>query len=116
MIVEPNIVAEWTKKSSDFTATGKPIMGKPKTIKIASIRYREGLKTSSVNQNSSASEGQGQERTVVARILVPPQHRVERGDKIVFGGKALRVSYVWPHYDIVGHLDHFEVDGVAWLD
>lgn len=110
-----NAYAQWTTITDKFTASGKPVLGATKRIPVASVRLREGVKTSDKNEGGSGSQGRGVEETVVARILVPSRYNVKVGDKLVIGSIDLKCSLVWPHYNNFGQLDHYEIDGVAWV-
>jgi DNA-binding transcriptional regulator/RsmH inhibitor MraZ len=70
---------------------------------------RANLKTP-VRADSSASRGAAEEKVAVSKILFPKTVAIDTNDKFEIDGKILRVTGIEERKNVLGQLDHFEVD------
>ena len=69
---------------------------------------------SSVRTDQSASRGNAEERTEIAKLLFPSTVTIGLEDKFEILGHTLRVIKIQPRNSVLGRLDHYEVDFGAW--
>lgn len=65
---------------------------------------------SPIRADSSASRGNADEMTEMAKILFPRNIVLHIGDKFTIQGLSLEISKIEPRLDVLGNLDHYEVD------
>lgn len=107
----PNARAYWLKKAAKRSITGKETFLAPRLIPISVVSLKDSTAASSVRADSSASRGAADEHIAAAKILVPPQFILSRGDVIRIGSSAIEITGVTPRWDVFGKLDHQEIDG-----
>jgi hypothetical protein len=94
---------------------GQESSGVPYESVCAVVKVQTRHDKTAVRADSSASRGYADEPTVDARLLFKPDTPIKRGDKVVFMGIAVQVIEVMPRTGLYGVLDHYQVDGVAWV-
>ncbi|MEO9387053.1 MULTISPECIES: hypothetical protein [Chromobacterium] len=98
----------------------RDLFGKSKGVeksweaKCSVVRLLDGVGKSTVRADSSGSRGFAEEETLVGRLLLLPQADVQNEDIIEVVGRRMRVACVFPRFDVMGKLDHLQVDCVAW--
>jgi hypothetical protein len=70
---------------------------------------RKNLKTP-VRADSSASRGAAEEKIAVSKLLFPKTVAIDTNDKFEIDGKVLRVIGIEERKNVLGQLDHFEID------
>lgn len=84
--------------------------------RCALIRARASVEDTTVRADSSASRGHAEEVTSANRVMLTSKTKALVNDKIEIAGlPALRITMMHPRYDVVGRLDHYEVEGEAWV-
>ena len=51
-----------------------------------------------------------------AKFLLPKKFEPQISDVIKVQGLNIEVKSVWPRHNIVGQLDHWEIEGDRWAD
>ena len=93
-----------------FNAYGEPDYGPKTTIPFAQVRYDTGITDSTVRADSSATRGNVKEFKASGRCLVPVTIKPTWGDIFIIHGKTFRAKQVEPRYNVLGQLDHYQVD------
>lgn len=75
---------------------------------IVSLDLR--IDRSSVRVDSSASRGRSEEETGTARILYPVGTSIKEGDIIQVDDVYIEVVRIYPRRDVLGNIDHIQVD------
>jgi hypothetical protein len=68
------------------------------------------VKKTSVRADSSASRGRAEEEIGLARLLFSKTVVIREGDVVEILGQVIEVSRIFPRLDILGQLDHVQVD------
>lgn len=63
-----------------------------------------------VRVDSSATKGNAREITIDARLLMSKNDSIAIGDRIVCMGKSMKIVRISPRHNVVGKLDHYEVE------
>ncbi|SFJ50755.1 hypothetical protein SAMN03159338_1603 [Sphingomonas sp. NFR04] len=106
----PNARAEWLKKAAKRSITGKESFFAPQPIAISVVDLKDTSAHTSVRADSSASRGAAEQHEATAKILAGKQFDVKCGDLLRVYGYTLEVSIVQPRADVMGRLDHLELD------
>lgn len=88
----------------------EPSWAAPKLVRCAVVDLGTVVKKTSVRTDQSASHGTIEEETAVAKILFLPNVGITDNDKFSILGIDLVVNGVTPRNNVLGKLDHFEVD------
>lgn len=107
----PNTRAYWYKKNARRTITGKETFGAARLIPIGIVHIKDTTVPTTVRADSSASRGAAEEHDASAKILVPPQFPVTRGDVLKVDSSLIEITSIEPRRDVFGHVDHLEVAG-----
>lgn len=86
----------------------------PKASRCVVVRLVDGVQSTTVRADSSASRGFAKEPRSEARLLFPASTAIANGDRIEVQGVSLEVTQVHPRLDVLGTLNHLEVDGKRW--
>lgn len=86
------------------------IFGSPVKTPCAVVHLQETQVKSPIRADSSASRGNAEELTEMAKILFPRNIVLHVGDKFTILGFSLEVAKIEPRNDVLGKLDHYEVD------
>lgn len=109
----PNLKCEVaTVVSTDIY--GKRLYSDWTTVPFGVVKLEESSGKTSVRTDSSASRGSAQEITTDARLLFPAYVALKQGDRIRHGNFNLTVVSVAPRYNVLGRLDHWQVDCNVW--
>lgn len=100
-------------------SSGKDVYGQPKPAtrfkeRCAVVRLQTTSLKSSVRADSSASRGSAQELVADTLLLLSKNTHARIDDVIEVAGKKLRVIGIHPRYDLLGALDHHEVEAMTW--
>lgn len=109
----PNTTCRLIKEGA-LDQYGQRTRGTETTEECAVVKLEVAAKKTSVRADSSASRGKAQEQVSDARLLFRPNVGVDIGDFIEIMGYTLRVSSVHPRRNVMGDLDHYQVDADAW--
>lgn len=109
----PNTTGLLTRKSGkDMFA--QPTYAAPVTVPCAVVHLMTKIKPTPVRADYSASRGNAEEEVSTSKILFPATVEIEDEDKFTINAIDLRVVTVQTRYDIIGNIDHFEVDFDLW--
>jgi hypothetical protein len=86
----------------------------PVTVPCSIVHLTTKAIKTPVRADSSATRGNAEEEVSVSKILFPTTVTIGYDDKFEIGGVALRVIGVEQRRDVLGNLDHFEVDFGFW--
>ena len=86
----------------------------PVTVQCAVVRLSTKIKATPVRADYSATRGNAEEEVSVSKILFPASVEISDEDKFTISGIDLRVTQVQERRDVVGNIDHFEVDFGLW--
>lgn len=89
---------------------GMQQFGRPQTIRCAIVTLIQSEETTSVRTDSSASHSAAHEAITKARMLFPKTFTPKAGDLVEFMDFRMRISGVFPRYNVPGKLDHWQVD------
>lgn len=89
---------------------GKKNFLKPMKVRCAVILYDVKSQKTSVRADTSASRGQAQEIEGLAKFLFPKTLKIKVEDRVIKDNFVLDVIEVFPRYNVLGVLDHYEVD------
>lgn len=89
---------------------GQPAWGASQPARCSIVKFDLSATKTSVRTDSSASRGNAREIEAAVRLLFPSFTEIAVGDRVQVLGANLRVLTAQPRYDIVGNLDHHEVD------
>ena len=106
----PNGYCQIRKLLPSFNVYGEPEYGPLETIPFAQVRFDTKIEDSTVRADSSATRGNVKEFHASGRCLVPKTVIPNWGDIFIIHGKTYRCKQVEPRYNVVGQLDHFQVD------
>lgn len=93
---------------------GKELLGEAFPAKCAIVRLVDASERTSVRTDSSASRGRAREIQSDARLLFPPGSTVKIDDQVELLGSTLKITSVFPRYDVQGRFHHYQVDGMIW--
>jgi hypothetical protein len=105
----PNRIAFIRRKGST-DMYGQYTFGQKEAIHYALVRYDTSVQDSTVRADSSATRGNIKEYHASGRILVHKMHKPKHGDLVVVEGKVFQIKEVEPRFNVLGILDHWEVD------
>jgi hypothetical protein len=108
----PNNFCYMQKKMPGHTGSGDALFGPRKRIPYSLVRFDLKVDDSTVRADSSATRGNVQEFHASGRILVPVSVKITWGDLLFINDQQFKVSEVEPRYNVLGILDHYEVDTV----
>jgi hypothetical protein len=108
----PNNFCYMQRKLKGSTGTGDPLYGAKKRIPYSLVRFDLKVDDSTVRADSSATRGNVQEFHASGRILVPVSVAPNWGDLFFIEGQAFRAGEIEPRYNVLGVLDHYEIDTV----
>lgn len=98
------------RKSSIKDKYGKATFGAKENIQFALVRYDTRSSDTTVRADSSASRGNIRELHTSGRCLVPVAVGPSRGDLIIINGLVFSCMEIEPRYNVLGKLDHYEID------
>lgn len=106
----PNTRAYWLKKADKRTLTGKDSFSAPRLIPLSIVSIKDTSAPTSVRADSSGSRGAAEQHEAAAKVLIPPQFAIQRGDVLRIADMKVQITTIEPRRDIFGKLDHNEVD------
>lgn len=106
----PNGTCYTRKKTSGFDKYGQPTYTAKQLIKYALVRFDTKTEDSTVRADSSATRGNIKEFHASGRILVPTIVAPKFGDIFIIEGKVYKAKGVEPRYNVLGKLDHYQID------
>jgi hypothetical protein len=112
-----SVPATITPLTGDRDASGERIFGEPISTFVAVVGLSSSYAATNLGSSTSglsASRGSAWENTASTRFLLSREEVINIGDKLDVAGLSLRVSSVFPRYDIDGILDHLQVDAKPW--
>lgn len=105
-----NNFCQYRKKSATTNLYGEASYDPVIKIPYALVRYDTKTDDSTVRADSSATRGNVKEYHSSGRILVPVSVNPNWGDIFIIEGKIFKAKEVEPRYNVLGKLDHYEVD------
>lgn len=106
----PNNTAWIHRVSATRDTRGERTYAKPVRIPCGVVTLNLEIGKTSVRADSSGSRGKAEEQQGTARILFPSYAVIEDLDMVQVAGETLEVIQVMPRWNILGALDHYEVD------
>lgn len=88
--------------------------GEPVSVRCSVVHLINEIGKTPVRTDSSASRGNAEDAQPTAKILFHRRREPNFEDKFEIEGLALEVMKVEKRFDVLGQLDHFEVDLRAW--
>lgn len=110
----PNTSGQLSHKTG-HDGYGQAAYSAPLTVPCAVVTMTQKTKKTPIRADSSASRGAAEERLSIAKILFPTNVTIGQEDRFDILGASLRVIAVQPRNDVLGVLDHYEVDFEAWV-
>ena len=106
----PNGTCFIRRKSQTFNVYGEATFGPKETIPFAQVRYDTKVEDTTVRADSSATRGNTKEFQASGRLLVPVTVVPKWGDLFIVHGFVFRAKQVEPRFNVLGVLDHYQVD------
>jgi len=106
----PNATCYVRRKAKGYDKYGQSTYSPKTAIRFALVRYDTKTEDSTVRADSSATRGNIKEFQASGRILVPKDVRLVWGDILIIYGKVYRVKELEPRFNVLGQLDHYEID------
>lgn len=106
----PNRIAYLRRKSKATDMYGQHTYSQKEPIHYALVRYDTLIQDSTVRADSSATRGNIKEFQATGRILVHKRHNPTWGDLVVVEKRVYEIKEVEPRFNVLGILDHWEVD------
>lgn len=69
---------------------------------------------STVRADSSATRGNARELQAQSIILLSPRTHAHINDIIEIGDVRLRIEGIFARHDVLGRLDHYEINAAVW--
>jgi hypothetical protein len=82
----------------------------PVQVRCAVVDFKEVIARTSVRVDQSATRGNTEELTMVAKILFPPSVGIQEDDEFEIMGKKMRVLAIQQRNNVLGQHDHDDVD------
>jgi hypothetical protein len=102
------------RKQSGHDLYGQPKWTLPVREMVAPIRVEQGSRNTTVRTDSGATHGHAQETESKIGLMFKPGSLVERGDRVDFLGRRLRVVTVHDRFTVAGQLHHKQVELETW--
>jgi hypothetical protein len=112
----PNATCHIRKKLPGFDKYGQPAYGPKTAVRFALVRYDTKTEDSTVRADSSATRGNIKEFNATGRVLFPVSVAPSWDDVLIIYGKTYAIKEVEPRYNVLGKLDHYEVDYIKAQD
>lgn len=98
-----------------YTLSGRDVRSKPtysaaSVVPCSVVSFDLASKRTSVRTDTSGTRGRTDELSGVARFLFPKTFQPVKGDVVEKQGLWLEVIEIHPRFDVMGSLDHIEVD------
>lgn len=106
----PNRTCGLRRKGETYTVFGQVEYGAIETIKFALVRFDTKTEDSTVRADSSATRGNIKEFHASGRVMVKPNVNPSWGDLLIIDTKVFVIKEVEPRYNVLGKLDHYELD------
>jgi hypothetical protein len=106
----PNSTCLLRRKLPGYDKYGQATYGDKETIPFALVRFDTKTEDSTVRADSSATRGNIKEFHASGRILVPVEVLPNWGDILIIHNVVFRVKEVEPRHNVLGVLDHYEID------
>jgi hypothetical protein len=110
----PNLKCTIQTSSGNNDVYGQPIPGALFNERCSIVKMMIDNNKSSVRGDSSASRGSALELETVSVILLVSNTVANIDDIVTVSGYSLRVRGKAPQYDVMGNLDHWQVDLTMW--
>lgn len=114
MLLRPNVFCTIVRQDGGYDLYGQPLPGETIQTRCAVVKLIATVQKSSVRADSSASRGNAREIVADARLLFSPPIVPNIGDRVIVAGVDLRAVSVFPRFDVVGRLHHYQVDLNVW--
>lgn len=109
----PNLFCTIRKKGKpDVYGQAKTGAEYPERCAIVKAKYESAHTT--VRADSGATRSHADEFVTSNRILVAKTTKAVIDDQISVIGYKIRIKVLHPRYDVLGQLDHYEVEGELW--
>lgn len=102
------------RKLTGFDIYGKPALGAAVTERCAVLKLKTEVQHTTVRADGSQSRGHGDEFLSQNRIHLDGTTVAALGDQVTVHGVVFRVTTKNPCFDVLGPLDHYEIDGAVW--
>jgi hypothetical protein len=112
----PNGKCQIRRKLPGLNKYGEPLYGNKQTIPFSQVRFDTMTSPSTVRADASATRGTSEEFHASGRLLVPASVAPTWGDLFIVHGKVVRCKQLEPRYNVLGQLDHFQIDYEKALD
>ena len=89
---------------------GQPLYAPGVPTKVGVVKMQEKRIHSTVRSDSSGTRGHAEEATADVIVLMSKKLSLGINDKIEFEFITTRVMGIMPRYDVLGRLDHFQVE------
>lgn len=107
----PNTTADvYRRIVGDLDLFGRESFAPKETLPCGVVTYDVKVLKSSVRADTSASRGQAEQEEGIARFLFLPQSNLKQGDVIKKDGMSFEVIEVHIRRNVLGKIDHHEVD------
>lgn len=106
----PNSTCYIRRITESFNVYGEAQFGDKELIPFAQVRYDTKAEDTTVRADSSATRGNTKEFQASGRLLVPISVKPNWGDLFIVHGKVFRAKQIEPRYNVLGILDHYQVD------
>lgn len=94
---------------------GRPKLSAGIPIGLAPVTLERKLQQTSIRTDKSGSKSHAEEETTNGRFLLEPIVEPQEGDVLVFEGRSYRLIVVFPQHDMLGTINHYQVDAAEWV-
>jgi hypothetical protein len=111
----PNLVCYITKQNG-YNVYGEKAAGARTQTKCGLVRLKKETTKTSVRADTSGSGGNAEEMLLNdSRLLFLPTISIGIGDMVEVSDMVVEIRTIFPRYNIIGKLDHYECDGKIYL-
>lgn len=110
----PNIACKIYVASGKNDVYGQPLPAEVRNERCSVVKLVTMSEKTSVRVDSSASRGTAREFQTEAVILLQSNTAANIDDVIEVANTTMRITSKFPRIDILGKLDHYQVEAVLW--
>lgn len=100
----------YIRRAGGVNRNGEKTFSPKESIRFGLVRFDLKVEDSTVRADSSATRGNVKEFHASGRILVPVSVKPNYGDIVIVEGRVFRIKEVEPRFNVLGFLDHYELD------
>lgn len=108
-VITMNVLCTITRRSGS-DVYGQPTVSSVKNTRCAVVKFSTKRQKTTVRADSSGTRGHADEELAQIKVLLPKNTDVKLDDIFTLYGQDARVTVVSPRIDVMGRLDHIELE------